>query len=258
MADNTKQDGLPANVLKLISSKRWRLLKAYIFFNKSKYSKQRLDPSRARHQSMRQILRHACKFRPPLSIVEYLHKAYPNAVFECDGELNYPLHIACAYGCDPEVIEYLVKQNRNAAVKLNFKDRNPYLLACKCYLKKRSDNCKAANMELFEIMQTLYSAAPASPMQRDCNGKSPLEYIIETEADVLLLKFTQWINVRYHKETQRSCRTIMQNNKHLNFEELSSKKNYVLPQNMPAISASSHHLKDELNIWDQNISTHSV
>lgn len=52
---------------------------------------------------------------PPLHVVKKLVEAYPEAVFEYDSEWNYlPLHVACRYGCNTEVIEYLIHQNPDA------------------------------------------------------------------------------------------------------------------------------------------------
>jgi len=224
------------DVIKIISSRKWRILQAYMCFRKSSVSRVVVTGHESSCEGQT-TLHYACKFQAPLYIVKALYQALPQAVHHIDGRKNYPLHIACAYGCSPSVIKFLIDQNQVAAGKMDEKHRNPFLLACKSYVLKSRERSRVANEQLFEVMQLLFDVAPMCPIERDSYGKTPLDYVIERESGLLPVKYAQWLTVRFEREKDKNIYNMLHLNKHLDFNELSKKKNYVLPQNMPEISA---------------------
>lgn len=238
------------DVLKLISSRKWRKLQALIFFRKSTLSR-KYDTSPATSCSPRSALHHACKFQAPLYIIKALHQTYPQAVYDKDCKRNFPLHIACANGCSPSVIKYLIELNHSAAGKTDVKHRNPFLLACKSYVLNSREKEGVANEQLFEVMQLLFDVAPMCPIERDSYGKGPLDYVIERESGLLPVKYVQWLTVRFEREKRQNICNMVLLNRHLDFNELSKKKKYVLPQNMPKIETS-------IMLGDSRLSSRSV
>ena len=54
------------------------------------------------------ILHLACQFQAPLRIVQLLSDRHPMSIRTLDDDGRYPLHIACARGAKPKVINYML------------------------------------------------------------------------------------------------------------------------------------------------------
>ena len=54
------------------------------------------------------------KSDPPLEVVTKLVEAYPEAVYEENGQGYLPLHVALRYGTNVEVVKFLIDQNPQA------------------------------------------------------------------------------------------------------------------------------------------------
>lgn len=103
----------------------------------------RLDTNLGREESCQELqdgtlpLHLLLKNDPPLYIVKKLVEAYPEAVYEYESEWNYlPLHVACRYGCNTEVVEYLIQQNPEALEKWargEFVCNPTRITLCLCY-----------------------------------------------------------------------------------------------------------------------------
>lgn len=103
----------------------------------------RLDTEEGKEEASQDLqdgtlpLHHLLKNDPPINVVRKLVEAYPEAVYEDESEWNYlPLHIACRYGCNTEVVEYLIHQNPQALKKWargDFVCSPTRIILCLCY-----------------------------------------------------------------------------------------------------------------------------
>jgi len=101
------------------------------------------------------ILNAVCEKNPPLYIIKFLCRKYPQAVFEKDNNGCFPLHSACKFGCRPDVIEYLLRRNSRVAAKSDEKGRIPLLLAYRCYAHNRKKGWISANQDLLKVISIL-------------------------------------------------------------------------------------------------------
>ena len=77
------------------------------------------------------ILHFACQFDAPLRIVTKLSTIDPSSHIDSKG--RYPIHFAVASGCDPDVIEFLIRTNPSSAGAQDQAGRTPMHYAGKSY-----------------------------------------------------------------------------------------------------------------------------
>ena len=198
------------NVFKLISSKNWRKLKVHIFINKDAVSVYRGTCTQTCN-STHNALQYACYYHPPLDVIKCLYHADPKAIRgkECKGK--YALHIACEQACSPAVIRYLLKKYPKAADQVDEDGRSPFLLTCMRFLLKSNKSSKAATRELLEVLQILSASAPISLIGEDCNGMSALDFLLEEEVDIFIIKFVQMMSMCIRQEMDLKIETKITN-----------------------------------------------
>lgn len=190
-----------SNIFQLISSHKWRKVLKFVSEHKERISENHCICVDEVCQLEQNILHYACRFHPPLNIIQCLHQFNPKVIRREDCKGNYALHVACAHGCSPSVIQYLVKQYPLAAGKINTEDQNPFLLACKTYLQNnRNKSKKTGNKDLLKVLKTLGAAAPMSFIVQDCEGMDPLDYIIEADVDLMVLRYIQYNSINLRRE----------------------------------------------------------
>lgn len=162
----------------LISSRKWARLKLHILKDKPP-EKKKCTENDGECQTIDNLLHVTCKNDPPLHIVKFLRKQYPQAVFEQDENNHYPLHVACKNGCSPEVIKYLLKKNCDAATKVDHKRRTPFLLAIKCYVHNSEKDWIPANQDLYEVASILSGFDSMSYFERDNEGNTALSLAVD-------------------------------------------------------------------------------
>lgn len=124
----------------------------------------------------------------------------------------YPLHIACSNGCKPTVIQFLIKKYPQAIWETVVNNRTPMFHACKNYVLKSKKVCKTiANRHLHKVLEILGSLAPMSFMTKDKCEKTPLDYVIETEAHPIVVDHVHSISANLRRETIRSDKNKQKN-----------------------------------------------
>lgn len=193
---STKKHELKSHIFKLISSHQWSKLQIFVLLHRTRISKLHdLCSDDTCHDKSRQnALQYALYNRPPLQAIKCLYSVDPRALHEKDCQGNYPLHIACARGCSPAVIKFLLKKYPQAALKTEMNDRTPFLLACKSYLwnnQYSQEKWNIANRDLLEVLHslTVVSGPTSMTLDEDCDGKSPLDYLLETDAREMVSRY---------------------------------------------------------------------
>jgi len=191
-------------------------------------------------------LHYVCQFNPPYKVVKQLYKANPKGAFDLDCKGRYPLHIACKHGCDPKVINFLIEKNPVAVKTQDIKNRTPLLLAIKSYVQRAHVGRTSAHYNLSQVARDLIEADEESCLVEDRNGFTALEYAINEELSIELVRFIQYKFEDIRKEIQSrqdSLKNTDQRNGMIrfDFEEWCQKQNYVLPfkQSIPHLSGKN-------------------
>lgn len=212
---------------------RWQRLKTHVCLHKSAV-RQCSSGCSPTCKSKHSILHYACQFRPPLSVIKCLYKAYPQSIYDKDCKDRYALHIACKHGCSPDVIKFLLQKNSHAAGKWDIKERTPFLLAFKSYVSRNEKRFSDANKDLIVVANELNLAAPRVVLKEDILGKTALEYAIEKELHYTSIVYVQDQDLyEKHAQSEREKRKSDDTERssfELSFEELCIQKHYVMPK----------------------------
>lgn len=198
---------------------QWRKLKICIVINKEIISISQVHAGSG--NSSYNALQYACHYHPPIDVINCLYNADHKAISEINNEGQYALHIACAQGCSPIIIKYLLEKYPPAAEKTDLMGQTPFLLACKSYLRKNQQSRKVANKELLEVLQVLSAIASISFLE-DNNDKAPIEYLFEAEADELVTRYVNLVTSNLRQSMTHS------NHNKKNIDGFDRKKKSVL------------------------------
>ena len=195
------------DIFQLISSRKWRELKAIISNHKSPDSILNNICDHKTNKSDLNALQLACSFHPPLDVIQCIYNAYPRAIYERDHKGNCALHTACKSGCIPGVVRFLVEKYPQAATKTNLKGRSPFLLACKSYLSSHLTSChhlkrimRIVNEELLTVLQFLVTAAPICVTIKDYLGMGPLDYAIKANVDSFVIDYVRSVVINMQRQ----------------------------------------------------------
>lgn len=118
------------------------------------------------HESTLLPLHIACSLHTPLHVVRAIVEAYPEALRMNESAFKrLPLHVACQFGERPDVIRYLVQEDRASALEPDILGRLPIHYAC-------------SNGSDPSVIKTLLAANPASALYADYNGWLPIHVAI--------------------------------------------------------------------------------
>ncbi len=118
----------------------------------------------------------ACSLHAPLHVVKAIVEAYPEALRMKDTTFKrLPIHVACQFSERPEVIEYLIKEDRATTLEPDVSGRLPIHYA----LSNASD---------LKVIQTLLDANPASASYADYSGWLPIHVAINFGASTQVIK----------------------------------------------------------------------
>jgi len=108
-------------------------------------------------------LHKACVLQPPVTLIETLLHAYPDAARSADQDGWLPIHCACFYGATETVINAILIANPKGAQSKDEDGRLPLHYAC---LKGASQG----------VVDVLVGAFPKGAMSKDDEGRLPLHH----------------------------------------------------------------------------------
>ena len=129
------------------------------------------------HESSMLPLHVACARRhTPLNVVRAIVETYPEALSTKETAFKrLPLHVACQFGEGPDVINYLVRENRSSVLEPDSLGRLPIHYAC-------------SNGSAPAVIKILLEANPASALYADYNGWLPIHVALNFGASTTAIK----------------------------------------------------------------------
>lgn len=190
-------------VTTLMEYGKWEKMSDYLdSIDSDSLEKIRFVPCDLKCNGNHSLLHLALKMQPPLSIIESLVDIFPEAINEIDCMKRLPLHIACLHGTKAQVIKYLVSINPNATEIKDISGKTPLHLLFDDYKKKiyciQTDSSRT-NRTMTEIVTCLCNSGPRSTISEDENDMSPIEFAIEQEADLKVIRLLQKSALKYRK-----------------------------------------------------------
>ena len=128
------------------------------------------------HESSLLPLHIACSLHTPLHVVRAIVEAYPEALRMNESAFKRkPLHVACQFVERPDVIQYLVQEDRATALEPDVLGRLPIHYAC-------------SNGSDPTVIKSLLAANPASALYADYNGWLPIHVAINFGASTKVVE----------------------------------------------------------------------
>ena len=144
------------------------------------------------------IVHFICRFQAPFRIVVLFEEAYPESLSCFDAMGRYPLHIACAWGNSPDTIKFLIDSYPDAAMVQDANGKCAIHHLCHTFKRHYQDATHIHfNDSMMAIVKILHTAAPMSFNIEDNDGKNAVEYAIESE-----------VNIQIIRAMQRVCRDV--------------------------------------------------
>lgn len=138
------------------------------------------------------ILQFALRYRAPLHIVKLLALRYPRCLTRPDSTGKFSCHVAAKYGATPNVMDYLVCENKYAAGVQDPLGKAPIHYVGEFYLcNNESASAMTVNENMLQVVRILREAAPQSFNLEDDYGCNAIEYAIENDVDIKVIKMMQ-------------------------------------------------------------------
>jgi len=139
-------------------------------------------------------LHFACRFHPPLDVIVSIAEVFPGAVLHCDKAGRYPLHIAAKWGASPLVLRFLVEEEPSVCAIQDETGRTPLHHICRSYGRNysvRKNDGRTLKEALLEVVRGLCKASPATVNLEDEEDMTALEYAIESDLDMKVVRTMQ-------------------------------------------------------------------
>jgi hypothetical protein len=157
------------------------------------------------------IVHFALRYRAPLNIIKLLAKRYPLCITRPDATGKFACHVAAKYGAEPMVMEYLVRNNKHAAGVQDPLGKAPIHYVGEFYASNYGDSKGSGVLEkMFQVVCLLKDVAPQSFNLEDNEGMNAIEYAIENDTDIKIIKTMQ----RTARDDWRTLKANGQGKKH--------------------------------------------
>lgn len=138
------------------------------------------------------VVQFALRYRAPLHIIKLLSANFPRCIYRPDSTGKYAVHVAAKYGAMPNVVDYLVAKNRTAASVQDPSGKCPIHYVGEFYAStNESPSVLALNENMLAVVRILREAAPQSFNLEDHEGYNAIEYAIESDCDIKVIKTMQ-------------------------------------------------------------------
>ena len=176
------------HLLALVREKRWDELEIRIKENESDGF--HLCECYGSHR----LLHLVCSYQPPLYIVEYLVAKSPDSCLQTDCNGRLPFHIAISNRACRRVVMFLLRQHKAAAKTSTTEGKYPLHLLFESF----SDDSTSSEQDVINTRQNMKDAdlifrsicnvAPETVVIEDEEGINPIEYAIDNEVDMSIIK----------------------------------------------------------------------
>jgi hypothetical protein len=144
-----------------------------------------------------------------LAIVETITEAYPEALSETDCMGRHPIHVACEYAANPEVISYLIKSLPSALKVPDKNGRLPLHSLLENYWGRSDPKLteEECNINLLETIKVLLRYSPCAVLAEDVDDMCPIEYALAADLDHMILNILQ----KASEDVRRQISTVYAN-----------------------------------------------
>lgn len=179
-------------ITRLVCGRQWDLLCELLQQDNSDAIP--IDDAAGRSITSDLLVHFVCRFQAPTSIVRLVAKTYQESVKSADALGRFPIHIACAWGASPETIEFLINEHPVAASIQDNEGKAPIHHLCQSFTLNYEDASLVAmpvKDTMMSIVSLLKVAAPKSFNLEDNDEMNAIEYAIESDTDIKVVKFIQ-------------------------------------------------------------------
>lgn len=196
-------------IARLISRRDWQQLEHELSSHGSQIP---IDDPSIRHAVTEDIIVHfAARFQAPLQTISFLSSLYPISLERPDATGRFPIHVAAKWGATPDVINFLIRSNPAAAGLQDDLGKTPMHYVGECYARNYNRNVSIPmNESMLQVVQLLKTSAPKSVNLEDNEGANAIEYALESNADLKVIRSMQ----RACRDDWREMKTHAQGKKH--------------------------------------------
>ena len=190
----SSDQSLPPNVtiVRLISKREWSFLEHFLAHFGLELPID--DPGISDAVTPEIVIHFAARFQAPLRTLTALAKYFPISLESADATGRYPIHVASKWGATPDVIQFLLRSNVTAAGVQDSLGKTPMHYIAEFYALNYSPR-KAQILPMQESMlqcvKLLKTAAPTSVNLEDNDGCNAIEYALDNELDIKVVKAMQ-------------------------------------------------------------------
>ncbi|KAL3801184.1 hypothetical protein ACHAWO_002755 [Cyclotella atomus] len=134
------------------------------------------------------IIHFACRFSAPLSTIKLLALKYPKSLLTPDAIGRFAIHVACKYGASPLVIHFLICENFPASGVPDDSGKAPIHYVAQYYARSHSND---GNENMLQVVRLFKAAAPESFNLEDNEECNAIEYALESNCDIKVVKAMQ-------------------------------------------------------------------
>ncbi|KAL7543438.1 hypothetical protein ACHAXR_012964 [Thalassiosira sp. AJA248-18] len=184
-----KQQRPPKTLTQLVAKRSWFELENIL---SSGSSSQQIEIDEKGVITEESILQFALRYRAPIHIIKLFALRYPLCLTKPDPTGKFACHVAAKYGSMPNVIEYLVCKNKSAAAVQDPLGKAPIHYVAEFYASNNiSCTEKALNENMLQVIRIFREAAPQTFNLEDNSGCNAIEYAIENDSDIKIIKTMQ-------------------------------------------------------------------
>lgn len=177
-------------LVRLLSQRRWALLNSLLTSTSS--SALLIDDPSLPHAVTSEIVLHfAARFQAPLRIISLLSQLYPQSLESSDVTGRYPIHVACKWASTPDIIAYLIKANPSVVGVPDSIGKVPMHYVGEFYHQHFNHTLCGRDESMLQVVRLLKTASPQSVNLEDNEGMNAIEYALECNVNLKVIKTMQ-------------------------------------------------------------------
>lgn len=187
----------------LVMARNWKGVRSLLGAESGRLASQRNTKIEA---SLGGMLHIVCYAQPPQDIVSFIAETFPSDILAVDKLERRPLHIAATFGASSSVIKVLTNLHPESAGSVDASGQTPLHNVCQYYPSRYSEEISGISLEtgMLAVAKTLCGAAPFAIVNlEDSHDMTPIEYAIDSEAPLRVVKYLQ----KSGQKEWRKCRT---------------------------------------------------
>ena len=137
---------------------------------------------------------------------------YPESLKIPDVTGRYPIHVAAKWSASPDVIQFLIKANPAAVGLPDGSGKTPMHYVGECYVCNYTSPLYDRDEAMLQVVKMLKTAAPNSVNLEDIYGMNAIEYALDSEASLGVIKTMQWACRDDWRERSKSSSSVTSEN----------------------------------------------